>query len=76
MIYSVDSRFRIPVGSGIYARSNRGKLCDLVVSTGVQGAATQVSTRGHLQLLDGEETNNAWVIARINPALLSAGNAS
>ena len=68
--------FRVPVGSGTYARSNRGKLCDLVITAGVQGAAVQVATRGHLRLLDGDETNNKWVIAQLNPALISGGNAS
>lgn len=68
--------FRAPVGSGTYARSNRGKLCDLVITAGVQAVATQVATRGHLRLLDGDETNNKWVIVQLNPALISGGNAS
>lgn len=68
--------FRAPVGSGTYARSNRGKLCDLVVTAGVQAVATQVATRGHLRLLDGDETNNKWVVCQINPAKISGGNAS
>lgn len=68
--------FRAPVGSGTYARSNRGKLCDLVITSGVQAVATQVSTRGHLRLLDGDETNNKWVVVQINPAKISGGNAS
>lgn len=76
-IFSVDAKYRIPVKSGTYSRANRGKLCDLVVASSVQGAAVQVSTRGHIQLLDGDETTaNAWVVARLNPALLTAGNAS
>lgn len=68
--------FRVPVSTGTYARSNRGKLCDLVVASNVQGAAVQVATRGHLRILDGDETNNKWIIAQINPALISGGNAS
>jgi hypothetical protein len=72
----VDAIYRIPVGSGTYARTNRFKLCDCVVASNVQGAAVQVSTRGHLILLDGDETNNKWVTVRINPALTSAGSAS
>ncbi len=66
--------FRAPVGSGTYARANRGKLCDLVITNGVQAVATQVATRGHLRLLDGDEANNKWVIVQINPAALSGGN--
>lgn len=68
--------FRVPVSSGTYARANRGKLCDCAVASNVQGAAVQVSTRGHLRLLDGDETNNKWVIVQLNPALLSGGSAS
>lgn len=69
--------FRSPVISGTYARSNRGKLCDLAVSSGVQGVAVQTSTRGHLRLLDGDETSsNKWVIVQLNTAKLSGGNAS
>ena len=68
--------FRVPVSSGTYARSNRGKLCDVAVASNVQGAAVQTATRGHLRLLDGDETNNKWVIAQINPAIISGGNAS
>lgn len=72
----VSAVFRAPVISGTYARANRGKLCDLAVSTGVQGVATQVATRGHVRLLDGDETNNKWVIVQFNAAKLSGGNAS
>ncbi len=68
--------FRIPVSSGTYARANRGKLCDLAVATGVQGAAVQTATRGHIRLLDGDESNNKWVVVQFNAAKLSGGNAS
>ncbi len=72
----VSAVFRIPVSSGTYARANRGKLCDLAVATGVQGAAVQTATRGHIRLLDGDETNNAWVVVQFNAAKLSGGNAA
>lgn len=68
--------FRAPIISGTYARSNRGKLCDCAVSSNVQGIAVQVATRGHVRLLDGDETNNKWVVVQINPALISGGSAS
>lgn len=68
--------FRAPVASGTYSRANRGKLCDCAVASNVQGIAVQVSTRGHVRLLDGDETNNKWVIVQLNPALLSGGSAS
>lgn len=68
--------FRIPIGSGTYSRANRGKVCDLVITNGVQAAAVQVATRGHVRLLDGDETNNKWVIVQINASKLSGGSAS
>lgn len=68
--------FRAPVSSGTYARTNRGLLCDCAVANGVQGAAVQTSTRGHLRLLDGDETNNKWVVVQLNTGKLSGGNAS
>lgn len=68
--------FRAPVSSGTYSRANRGKLCDCAVSAGVQGIAVQTATRGHVRLLDGDETNNKWVVVQLNPALISGGNAS
>lgn len=73
---ATDVIFRVPVGSGTYSRANRGLLCDLVVASNVQGAAVQVSTRGHVRLLDGDETNNKWVIVQINSAKLTGGNAA
>lgn len=68
--------FRVPISTGTYARSNRGKLCDLVVAANLQGAAVQVSTRGHLRIVDGDETNNKFIIAHLNGSILSGGNAS
>lgn len=72
----LDAVYRVPVGSGTYARTNRGKMCDLVVASNVQKAAVQTSVRSHVQLLDGDETNNAFVIVRINPAIISSGTAA
>lgn len=68
--------YRAPIASGTYARANRGKLCDCAVASNVQGIAVQVSTRGHVRLLDGDETNNKWVVVQINPAIISGGSAA
>lgn len=72
-----DAVYIIPIITGTYSRANRGKLCDLVISTNKQGAACQVSTRGHLRILDGDETTaNKYILASMNPGVLTAGNAS
>lgn len=73
---ALDSVYRIKINSGTYARANRGLLCDLSIATSVQGAAVQTSTRGHLKILDGDEASNKWVIAMLNPAKVTGGNAS
>lgn len=72
---ALDAIYRIPVSSGTYSRgSNRGLPFDLAVSAGVQGAAIGTNTRHHLVCLDGDETNNYWVIAKMNPTLAIAQN--
>lgn len=64
-----DVLYRIPVSSGTYSRAtHRGTVSDLVNSTGAQGVAVGTTTRGHLIIVDGDEVNNKWVIAKINPA--------
>jgi len=71
---ALDSIYRIPVVSGTYSRaSNRGVPCDLAVVSTVQGAAIGTNTKHHLCVLDGDETNNYWVIVRINPAVIGVG---
>lgn len=71
---AADAIYRVPVSSGTYARtSNRGVPCDLAVSAGVQGAAVGTNTKHHLCVLDGDETNNYWIIAKINTAVLCQG---
>ena len=68
---ALDAIYRIPVSSGTYARAtNRGVAFDLVVNSNVQGAAIATNNKHHLLCLDGDETNNYWVIARINPAVI------
>jgi hypothetical protein len=71
---ALDAIYRVPVSSGTYSRaSNRGVPCDLAVATNVQGAAIGTNTKHHLCVLDGDETNNYWIIARINPAVIGQG---
>lgn len=71
---ALDAIYRIPVASGTYNRaSNRGVPCDLAIVSSVQGAAIGTNTKHHLCVLDGDETNNYWVIVRINPAVIGQG---
>lgn len=71
---ALDSIYRVPVVSGTYSRAtNRGVPCDIAVVSTVQGAAIGTNTKHHLCVLDGDETNNYWIIARINPAVIGQG---
>lgn len=71
-ITKVGAIYRVPITSGTYARAtHRGKKLDLTVTSGQQGMALSTSTRGHVIVLDGDETSaTAWVDVMINPALL------
>jgi len=60
--------FRIPVNSGTFAITMRGKTCDLSVSSTIQGAQLDASAEDTLIIIDGDATNNKWVDVMINPA--------
>ena len=66
----LDTIYRIPVAAGTYARTLRGLGCDLSVASSVQGASVSTNAAHHVQLLDGDETNNYYVIVRQNPAII------
>lgn len=58
--------FRIPVNSGTYARTMKGKTCDISVSSSIQGAQLDASAEDTITIVDGDEVNNAWVDVMIN----------
>ena len=69
---ALDAIFRIPVNSGTYAEAMRGDLCDISVSSSVQGAQLDASDENSLIVCDGDLVNNEWVDVKINPAVQGA----
>ena len=65
---SCESIFRIPVNSGTYANTMKGKTCDLSVASSVQGAALDASTRDLVIIVGGDATNNNYVDVKMVPA--------
>ena len=70
---ALDAIYRIPVVSGTYVRATyRGTKCAINVVSNIQGAAVATASPAHVCILDGDETNNYWVIVRISPILIGA----
>lgn len=68
---SYDSVFEIPINSGTWADTMRGKTCDLSISSSIQGANLAASATDVIILVDKGTTNAAGtvvsVLCRINP---------
>lgn len=62
--------FRIPITTGTYTHANyRGHTVDLTTSAGQQGVDLTADTYHHVIIVDGDETNSAWVDCKLNLAL-------
>ena len=68
---SLDSTYEIPINSGTWADTMRGKTCDLSISSSIQGANLAASSTDVITLVDKGTTNAAGtvvsVLCRINP---------
>lgn len=65
---NTDAIFRLPVNSGTYVESMKGKTCDLSVASDIQGVALDASARDIVIIVDGDETNNNYVDVKMVPA--------
>ena len=65
---SCDAVYRIPVDTGTYVIGMRNEVCDLAVSSGIQGAQLSLSTEDVIIILGGDETGNYWVDVSMNRA--------
>lgn len=65
--FSLDAVYRIPVNSGTYVATMRGKTCDLSVSSSIQGAQLDASAEDTVVIVDGDVTNNNFVDVILNP---------
>lgn len=68
---ALDAVYRIPVNSGTYAVGMIGDLCDISISTNVQGAQLDASAENLLIVCGGNATD-ATVDVKINPAVQGA----
>lgn len=72
MDIGLDCIYRLPISSGTYSHASyRGHTCDLTTSSGAQAVVLGTDTYHHVQIVDGDTTNNTWVDVRINPAIIA-----
>jgi hypothetical protein len=69
---ALDAIYRIPVNSGTFAAGMIGDLCDISISSNVQGAQLDASVENLLIICGGDLINNYWVDVKINPAIQGA----
>lgn len=71
---SPDSTYEIPINTGTWADTMRGKLCDLSVVAGIQGVDLAASGEDVIQLVNKGTTNAAGtvlsVLCRLHPRTL------
>lgn len=58
--------FRMPINGGTYAVRMIGQVCDLSVSSNIQGACLDSSTMDVLEIVGGDAVDNYWVEVRLN----------
>lgn len=64
--------YRVPVIAGTFVVAMRGKKCDIVISSAVQGAALNSATYGQLIVIDGDDVDSNWVDVKINQYVAGA----
>lgn len=52
---------RLPINSGTYVATMRGKTCDISVSSNAQGVQLDASAEDTLEIVDGDLDGNDWV---------------
>ena len=68
---SYESVYEVPINAGTWADTMRGKVCDLVVTSDIQGVDLGASGEDVVQLIDKGTTNAAGtvvsVLCKLNP---------
>lgn len=62
---SFDSIYEIPINSGTWADTMKGKTCDLSISSSVQGANLSASSIDPIVLVDKGTTNAAGTVVSV-----------
>ena len=70
---ALDAVYRIPINSGTFTTKMIGRVCDISVSSSVQGAQLDASSENSLIVVGGDFTGNRWVDVKVNPAVQGAG---
>ena len=63
--FSFDSVFELPINTGTWADTMRGKLVDLSVSSSIQGVDLTASGEDCIQLMDKGTTNAAGTVVSV-----------
>lgn len=71
-IIDLTAKFRIPIDSGTYAVGMIGDLCDLAITSNVQGAQLNASVESLLFVIGGDADDNNYVDVMINPEALAS----
>jgi hypothetical protein len=72
VVCDLTAVFRIPVITGTYTHLMKGKTCDLVISSNVQGADLTQTSEDTIIVVDGDLVNSAWVDVMLNPNKMHA----
>ena len=62
---STESVYEVPINTGTWADTMRGKLCDLSVVSGIQGVDLTASGEDVVQLIDKGTTNTAGTVVSV-----------
>ena len=71
-INDLTAVFRVPVNTGTFTRIMKGKVCDLAVTSDIQGVDLTASGEDVVWIMDGDLVNNYWVDVRLNPLKMCA----
>ena len=61
----LDCIYELPINSGTYAATMRGKTCDFSISSNMQGAALGASSVDTLEIVDKGYTNAAGTVVSV-----------
>lgn len=52
---------------GTYAEYMKGKTCDIIVSSGIQGVCLNSASYNQIIVVDADTTDTGWILVRRNP---------
>ena len=74
----LDNIFEIPINAGTYAATMRGKVCDLSISSSIQGANLAAAAQKVIEIVAAGTTNPAGtvvsILCRVNRLAITRAN--